>query len=436
MTDRRRSRRNRGGRRGTWWILGVTVLAVIGAFGVGLDTGSVAFTSSLSERGASVDVADDTGGLLGLDTAASVEAGTTSRLITVTNQVGQPVDATATLDGTAGTLSNSQGSLQPGDSLVVVIDVPCGSGAETITVTVSAAADDRFSGSATRSTTVDSAACGEAEPGLSFVDQVTQNLKTVADDGTVTTYDTIGVAATGPSGADLNGDGDADVPYVDENDNLAFVDSDNDSETLDSSGDVTEAPLGVGDYDNSGTPEVYYVRNGNLHKGESGAGTSRVVDGKNWDVGAVAGVADFDSDDALEVVFTIDKANRLVYLDDTGRLVGVTGKTGKVDELTAISTLGDFDGDGEIEVAGYDGDDEGIDLYDASGRDGSVDPSDGVEETPMGTLDYDDDGVPEVVYLDENRGVLRALDATGGTTVQVKDSSGDTLDGDTSVGVQ
>ncbi len=433
MAGRRRSRRRGDGGGKTWWLVGVTFLVVTGAFGAGLDTGSVAFTSASSERGSSVDVADDSSGLFGLEVAASVEAGTTARLVTVTNRVGQTVDVTVSLDGTTGTLSNGQGQLQPGDSRDVLVDVPCGSGLESVTVTVSASADSRFTGSATRSTDVDSSACGTAGREVAFVDPGTDSLKSVAANGAVTTYDATGPKAVGQPNADLDGDGDADVPYVDGNDDLRFVDSENNTRTLDGSGTVGDAPLGVGDYDSSGTPEVYYVRDGNLFRSEFGTGPTEVVDGKNWDVGGVAGVADFDSDGAPEVVFTIDRANRIAYLDDTGNLVGVTGQTGKVDSLAAISTPRDFDGDGAPEVAAYNSDSEGIDLYDASGADGSFGLPYQAGETPMAALDYDGDGVPEVVHLDSD-GTLRALDATDGTTTRVTDSTGSTLSGATGPG--
>lgn len=434
MAGRRRSRRRGGGGSRTWWIVGLTLLVAIGGLGAGLDTGSVAFTSASSERGSSVDVVDDASGLFGLDVAASVEAGTTTRLVTVTNRVGQTVDLTVTLDGATGTLSNSQGQLQAGDSQDVLIDVPCGSGTDTVAVTISASADSRFSGSATRSTSVDASSCGTAGRAVAFADPNTDYLKTVTENGAVTTYDATGVKAVGQPNADLDGDGDADVPFVDGNDDLRFVDSANNTRTLDGSGDVGAAPLGVGDYDGSGTPEVYYVKNGNVFSAGSGAGPTEVVDGRNWDVGGVAGVADFDSDGALEVVFTIDRANRIAYLDDTGSLVGVTGQTGKVDTLAAISTPGDFDGDGAVEIAAYNSDTGGIVLYDASGQDGTFGPSYQVGETPMGALDDNGDGILEVVHVNADQGTLGALDATDGTTARVTDSTGSTLSGATGPG--
>jgi hypothetical protein len=387
-----------------------------------------------SDRGASADVADDTAGLFGLDVASSVATGTTSRLVTVTNNVGQIINVTVTLGGTTGTLSNNQGRLQPGESLVVSIDIACGSEADTVSVTVDGTAGDRFKGNAARSTSIDASGCKRADSAVAYVDDITEDLRTVAEDGTVSIYNTTQTKAIGQPNTDLDGDGDRDVPYVDANDNLRFIDASNNSLTLDSSGNVGNAPLGVGDYDGTGRPEIYYIKNGNLLKAEDGSGTVTVVN-RNFDVTAVAGVTDFDGDGALEVVFT-GKNNRLIYLDDTGSLVGASGTPTRVDAGRAISTPADYDGDGQIEVAAYDGGDEGINLYDAAGEDGSFDPSYQVVATPMGALDTDGNGVPEIIHLGNNQNTLRTLDATDGSTAILRDAGGTSLQGNGNTGVK
>jgi hypothetical protein len=115
-----------------------------------------------SDRGSSADVTGDANGLFGFDVASSVTAGTTSRLVTVTNNVGQTIDVDVTLDGSPGTLSNSQGTLRTGESLVVSIDVGCEASTNTVSFTVAGTAGNRFSGSATRSTSIDTSGCGNA----------------------------------------------------------------------------------------------------------------------------------------------------------------------------------------------------------------------------------------------------------------------------------
>jgi len=428
---RSRSRSRTNGK--NWGLLvGVGVVAVLLISGVVIAP-SVAFTTGSVDRGAVAPVADDSEGFLGIDVTDSLQAGSEGRLVTVTNNLNQTLTVKVS---SSATVSNSQATLGPGKSLTTDATVSCGSSTNTVSITVTAVAGSQFSGTASRSTSVDTSGCRTDGRTIAFVNENTGVLQSVTAGGVVTTYSTNDIKSVGPPNADLNGDGGTEVPFVDENDNLRFVDSDGNTQTLDNSGNVESAPLGVGDYDASGTPEIYYVKNGNLFSGEAGAGLTKVVDNGNWDVGGVAGVADFDGDGALEVVFTIGKASRIAYLDDTGSVVGATGKAGKVDTLRAISPPRDFDDDGTVEIAAYGSDTEGIVLYDASGTKSTVRPSPFVGETPLGSLDYNGDGVPDIIYLDSDQQSLHALDVTTGKTFLVTDSNGGPLTGTTDSGAR
>ena len=155
---RRRSRSRGSDGRSIWTVLGVVLLLVTAPVGFGLNTTTDAFTSLSADRGSSVDVADDTGSIFGLDVAPSVAAGTTDRLVTVTNNAGQTINFTVAAH--TGTVSNSQATLQPKESLVVSVDVACSARADSVSFTVEGTAGDRFSGKTTRSTTIDTSNCG------------------------------------------------------------------------------------------------------------------------------------------------------------------------------------------------------------------------------------------------------------------------------------
>jgi hypothetical protein len=159
---RRRSRSQGSGYRWTWIVVGIALLVVVAPIGPGINTQSEAFSSMSSDRGTSANVANDSGGLFGLDVASSVAAGTTSRLVTVTNNVGQTIDVTVDLNGATGTLSNNQGTLRPGESLVVSTDIACDPETDTVSFTVEGAAGDRFSGNTARSTSIDTSDCIES----------------------------------------------------------------------------------------------------------------------------------------------------------------------------------------------------------------------------------------------------------------------------------
>lgn len=161
MTVGRRSRsRSRNGSGGGSWALFAVVAIVIGVVVSGFVVApSVAFTTGSVDRGTTVTVADDTSGFLGINVTDSVRAGTEGRLVTVTNQLNQ----TLTVDVSASTtLSNSQATLAPGDSLTTTATVSCESPSSNLRMTISASANGQFSGLATRNASVDTTDCADS----------------------------------------------------------------------------------------------------------------------------------------------------------------------------------------------------------------------------------------------------------------------------------
>jgi hypothetical protein len=151
----------------------LVALVVIGAFGAGVDTSSVAFTSAASDRGASVDVASDDSGLLGINVAGSVTAGSASQLVTVANNLSQTLSVDV---ASSASLSNSQATLGPGESLTTDATVSCTSPPSELELTITASADGQFSGVASRSVPVDTSNCADSTLGfgrLDIVDQTT-----------------------------------------------------------------------------------------------------------------------------------------------------------------------------------------------------------------------------------------------------------------------
>ena len=200
MSRTRRSRRRRAGGRSPWVLAGVLVLVVLGAFGAGVDTGSGAFTSAASDRGASVDIATDDSGLLGITVATSVTAGSPSQLVTVTNNINR----TLTVDvASSASLSNSQATLGPENSLTTDATVSCTSPPSNLEMTITASADGQFSGVATRSVPVDTSNCEDSTLSfgtLDILDQTTSAKGGKAEyavsyslDGNTTSFDRVSV---------------------------------------------------------------------------------------------------------------------------------------------------------------------------------------------------------------------------------------------------
>lgn len=167
----RRGRRSRSrGRKGRVYtsLLAVTVLvAILGILTIGP---TAAFSSGTLERGATAAVADDANGLVGLEVAGSVTAGDRSRLVTVTNGLDRTVNAAVTLETASGSLSNAQTTLAPGESATTSVTVGCESPPETVAFTVTTTSGSRFTGTATRSTTVDASGCAQNTDGFRLTD--------------------------------------------------------------------------------------------------------------------------------------------------------------------------------------------------------------------------------------------------------------------------
>jgi hypothetical protein len=121
---------------------------------------SMAFTSGALDRGSTVDIADDSDGLLGIDVASSVNAGAESRLVTVTNQMDQTLTVTVSA---AASLSNDQATLTAGESLTTAATVSCDSPPNDLTFTVQAVGDTQLTGILTRSIPVNTAGCSESK---------------------------------------------------------------------------------------------------------------------------------------------------------------------------------------------------------------------------------------------------------------------------------
>lgn len=150
--------------RTTVFLLLAVIVVVVAAGGP-----TAAFTSGSFARGSTTAVATDGNGLLGLDVAGSVRAGSSNRLVTVTNQRDQSLDVDVVSSSASTSLSNAQATLAPGESLVTSATVSCDSSPADVTVTVAGVAGSQFSGTATRTSTVDTSDCPSSKAPLAAV---------------------------------------------------------------------------------------------------------------------------------------------------------------------------------------------------------------------------------------------------------------------------
>jgi hypothetical protein len=281
-----------------------------------------------------------------------------------------------------------------------------------------------------------------------YVDSGTGDLSTVTLVGTTKTYGVVDSGATGPIEADLVGGSGADIPYKDSSGDgyLEAVEDDGSTSLVDDT-DITQAPMGVGDWDEDGTTEVVYVRNGVLYDVEPGSSPNEiqysVSSGRydcnngqspcNVDAVAVAGIGDITGDGSNEIVYVDADNSDLAYFDGTDEIPITTG----LPSSTGVSTPADFNGDGTVRVAAQDGN-GGITFYEADGTEftpGST-PSGTVAQSPMAAADWNDDGTRDVIYLDQNNGELRYWDPATGETGLVTDQDGNVITAATGPGAR
>lgn len=169
MSPRGRSRsrsRTRGQQRTGPLVVLLICCVLVAAF---VAVPSMAFSSGTLDRGSTVDIADDSGGILGIDVTSSVNAGTESRLVTVTNRMDQPLTVNVSA---AAALSNDQATLAPGGSLTTAATVSCDTAPNDLTFTVQATGDNQFSGTLARSTRVNTAGCSESDVSFGSIEIV------------------------------------------------------------------------------------------------------------------------------------------------------------------------------------------------------------------------------------------------------------------------
>lgn len=276
-------------------------------------------------------------------------------------------------------------------------------------------------------------------PWAAFQHRDSQDLAIINKDGGTVDIIPVRPNAIGPARYDIDNDGAIEAIYINGHE-LRTVDLQSGNiTTLDASDNVYHAPHGVGDFDEDGTDEIYYIRNGDIWKVAPGESPTEVAGSFEHADNAkgVAGVADVDADDGVEVVY-VNSDGEVVYLTGEGEQA-LTG----FDTMAGRDTIGqprDFDGDGKARIpVASKAEDKHIVLLSAdTGETEDITPGadGGLVESRMASFDIDDDGEFEVVFSHKgDNGDLYYVEPSTGEIIEIHTDDGDEVQGKKGEGV-
>jgi hypothetical protein len=264
--------------------------------------------------------------------------------------------------------------------------------------------------------------------------------------GSVTSLSvTTDAQALGSATADLTGDGDDDIPFVDSSDAVKLTNSSNATTTIAESADIpgtiehAKTRLAVGSWNGSDT-SVFFVdeNHDQIYRVAPGGSPVEVASPGNG-AQAVVGVGDIDGDGTGELVFA-DASQQVRYLEPDGTTNNLDdGQAGSNNGIGA-GALADFDGDGTDAVVVVDGSNNVKITGEstANGGEGTTTiTAANAAKSPPAVADVDDDGEDEIVYVAKDDGTLNYVDDVGGNN-QIKDlldEDGNDIDGDEGTGV-
>ncbi|MGZ0745816.1 hypothetical protein [Haloparvum sp. AD34] len=382
--------------------------------------GSIAFETAVVERQNHVDVVSNENGVLSLSVSSGVHIGTTELLANTTNYLDQEVTVTLTVTGAAtdyGNLSlsgtdvgdSTSYSLLNRESTEVDFDTDCDTSivGENVTFDVSVEGTG-ISGTISAAVPIEDAACGsDGIRGVVHAGSSSRELHT-ARNGSKTSYGPQDIQVTGPQTTDLDGDGELEIPYVNDSTYVYAIDRSNEITVLFNASKhagitnvgTDKSRIAVGTWDSSPISVFFNDKNQDQIYRADSDGAEHVISPTNG-VRAVAAIYDIDEDGSDELLF-VDGNQQLSYVEEDGSTI-VTIANASISENNGIGigSPADYNGDGTPRVAFVDGD--GIlSLVTADGNKTRLTEGGSkiqADMAPISAFDWDGDGEIEIVYV-------------------------------------
>jgi hypothetical protein len=179
------------------------------------------------------------------------------------------------------------------------------------------------------------AAAGNSTDGFVYVDGNDGNLNSLRANGSIVDYGVGDAKVIGPR-ADVDGDGDRDVPFVDSNGKLKIVDDDGTTQQL---GDLsrvsprtTNSKLAIGDWDGDGNYDVFFASQEsqrNIYRVDWDERDQEPENLNLFDADAaqfMLGSTDITGDGIRDLVF-VTSSSSLYYVNGSREDIKLTGST-------------------------------------------------------------------------------------------------------------
>ena len=429
MSRGRRRKRKRSRSKSSTTRRAVLLLAS-GVGGLAWLHGSGAFSSAEVDRASTVSAASDDNALLkltGFDESAVYEE---PHLVTVENQTGSVLDGTNNATSTGelelreensnqSSDTYSIGSLEPGENeSFEIVTSSNRSGEVTDTITLSLSGSE-LSFDADRTLTVEFNAAGGQ---LVYSDNGQLTVYDAAKDEVLTPPQTPSdVEIIGPIAVDILDDGDANIPYLDNNQIYATAVGATDDTTIfdDNKPDLKnqKTRLAVGRWPpaNELSGDIILSANQNAsdiigvdveRKHGTTEVTTEVLAEPEDGADGIAGAVDFDGDGEVEIVFA-DSSQQMRYLEQDENVEKIENGGVGSNNSTGFGPPADF-GNG-IEVPFIDGSNNPA-VVDSRGNKTVLDQTGPARKATVAPVDIDGDDEFEFMFIGEDNGNIKYVD--------------------------